>query len=298
MRRPTTDTRGMSISRLVSSLCPIAVLAAASHAGEPVAAEAPRDVYRIFPGDTISIAVSGRKDLSCQVQVPREGKVMLPGAGVVRVAGRGLEELSREVASLLEKKERLIEARVLVSVVSYGVRRAFVYGAVAAAQPVELPAEAELTVTQAVASCGGFTAAADRANVRITRRRPGEEPSVIVVDVGRVAGGAEPGLDRVLSPGDTVYVPRREPVYVLGQVKKQGALAVPFEYPLTVSTAVAMSAGFTPYARHGRVRVTRRTAAGVKTFTVDAGAILAGGRLHLDVELLPGDMVYVPDRVF
>ncbi len=256
------------------------------------------EVSTIMPGDTISVTVSRRPDLSCQVRVPREGNVMLPGAGAVRAAGRGAEELAREVARLLEARERLLEARVTVAVLSYGVRRAFVEGAVARPQSVDLPAEAELTLTQAVASCGGFAPDADRAGVRVTQKKRGEEPRVVVVDASRIAQSASPELDLHIEAGDTVYVPRREPVYVLGQVNEQGALTVPFEYPLTVSKAVAMSGGFTPYARQARVRVTRRTARGAETFRVDVGAILVGGDLEDDIELLPGDMVYVPERVF
>lgn len=272
------------------------LVAAASSAGE--GAEPAFEIYTVMPGDTISVSVFGREDLSCEVRVPREGRVMLPGAGTVHVAGQGVEELSRKIALALEATERLLEARVAVSVVSYGVRRAFVSGAVAGAQSVDLPAEADLTLTQAVASCGGFAPEADRAHVRITRRKFREKPRVIVVDASRIAEGFSPELDLRLEPGDTVYVPRREPVYLLGQVQKQGALAVPFEYPLTVTKAVALSGGFTAYARHSRVRITRRTAKGVEKFTVDVGSILAAGNLDKDIELLPGDMVYVPERVF
>ena len=274
--------------------------AAAAGALEQPEPPAPgRGVYLIFPGDRLAISVAGRPDLSCEVNVPREGKVMLPGAGVVRAGGRGIEELSAEIARLLDARERLLDARVLVSVVSYGVRRAFVYGAVAQARAVELPTEAEMTVTQAIASCGGFTGDGDRERVRITRRKAdGEPPHVMSVDTGKVADGVAPELDPVLEPGDTVFVPRREPVYVLGEVRQQGALQVPFEYPLTVSKAVAMSGGFTPYARHSRVSITRRSAGGVQKFAIDAGEILARGELGKDMELEPGDMVYVPERVF
>ena len=69
---------------------------------------------------------------------------------------------------------------------------ATVPGAVAAAKSVELPAEADLTLTQAVASCGGFDPDADRAHVRVTRRRSREKPSVIVVDASRIAEGLAP----------------------------------------------------------------------------------------------------------
>jgi protein involved in polysaccharide export with SLBB domain len=109
----------------------------------------------------------------------------------------------------------------------------------------------------------------------------------------------------LLRPGDTVYVPRREPVYVLGQVKNQGAVPIPFEYPLTVSKAVALSGGFTPYARHNRVRVRRAVrhaggakAQGTEIFTVDVSAFLSGSASAEDFVLEPGDMVYVPERVF
>ena len=287
--------RLFSLRLILSSL----LAAAAVDAGEPSATSAvPPGTSTIMPGDTISISVLQRPDLSREVRVPRGGKVMLPGAGAVRVAGRGVEDLSCKVAQLLETKERLLDPRVIVSVVAHGVRRAFVDGAVANPQSVELPADTELTLTQAVANCGGFAPDANRAQVRITRREPGKEPHVIVVDTSKIAQGTSPELDTALESGDTIYVPRREPVYVLGQVTKQGALPVPFEYPLTVSKAVAMSGGFTPYARHSRVRVTRRTSRGVQTFHVDVGAILVGSKLDNDIELLPGDMVYVPERIF
>jgi hypothetical protein len=51
-------------------------------------------------------------------------------------------------------------------------------------------------------------------------------------------------------------------------------------------------------ARHSRVLVTRRTPAGVEKFTVNVGAILVAGELDKDIELAPGDTVYVPERVF
>jgi len=269
-----------------------------SKGGPGSPAKGAADVSAIMPGDTISIIVFRRPDLSCQVRVPREGKVMLPGAGAVRATGMGVEELAHEVARLLEARERLLEARVTVSVLSYGVRTVFVEGAVAQPQSVEIPAEAALTLTQAAASCGGFAPDADRARIRITRRTRGEEPRVVVVDASAGARGLSPELDLRLESGDTIHVPRREPVYVLGQVKKQGALVLPLEYSLTVSKAIALSGGFTPYARHSRVRVTRRTPEGVERFSVDVGDILVGGKLDNDIGLMPGDIVYIPERVF
>ncbi|MHC5055928.1 MAG: polysaccharide biosynthesis/export family protein [Planctomycetota bacterium] len=303
MPHPTSGGRARpSVLWTRAALACGAVLAAlGARAGEPEALPAPprqRDVYRIAPGDTIAVTVIERADLSTQVLVPREGTVVLPGAGVVQASGSGVEDLARDVAALLAARERLRDARVVVSIVAYGSRKAFIFGSGAGAQAVDLPAETDTTLLQAIAASGGFAADADRERVRITRRPSGGAPRVITVDARAISSGEAPALDPVLEPGDVVHVPKREPVYVLGQVKQQGALSIPFEYPLTASKAIALSGGFTPYARHNRVSVSRRTAKGVERFTVDAGAVLAGGDLDADMKLESGDMVYVPERIF
>ncbi|MHC5056664.1 MAG: polysaccharide biosynthesis/export family protein [Planctomycetota bacterium] len=254
-------------------------------------------VYLISPGDTIDVFVAERPDLSTQVRIPLEGRIIIPGAGAVRAAGRGVEELSLEIARRLEIEARLVKPRVAVSVVSYGSRRAFVYGAVVKAQAVELPAERPLTLTQVVAASGGFRPDADRERVRITRRSGTQGPRSFEVDAQKTAEGDEPEGDPVLEPGDTVYVPMREPVYVLGQVKSAGAHPVPYGYPLTVSKAVALSGGLDKFARYTRVVVTRRTGKETETFSVNLGAVFEG-KLDEDMELRPGDTVFVPERRF
>jgi len=266
-------------------------------AGDETPAVKKRRVYTILPGDTIDVYVAERPDLSTRVRIPLEGRIIIPGAGAVTAAGRGVEELSLEIARLLEVEARLVRPRVAVSVASYGSRRAFVYGAVVTAQAVALPPERPLTLTQVVAASGGFRPDADREHVRITRRSDAGEGRTFEVDAQKAAEGATPGGDPVLEPGDTVYVPMREPVYVMGQVKSAGAHPVPYGYPLTVSKAVALSGGLGKFARYTRVVVTRRTDQGTKTFSVNLAAVFEG-KLDEDMELRPGDTVYVPERRF
>jgi len=254
--------------------------------------------YVVSTGDTIAVTVIGRDDLSAEVRIPRGGTVILPGAGLVRVTGLSVEQLSKKLAGLLETRERLRDPRVLVSVVAYAPKHAFVYGAVKNGHAIVLPDEAPMTLTQAIASCGGFVAAADRARVRIRRRGDDDKMVHRQIDAQAIADGDAPEADAVLEPGDTVYVPTREPVYVLGEVKKQGPLVVPAEFPLTVSRAIAMSEGFTPYARETRVRVMRKTPEGKTSFVLNVAKVLADGELDKDLQLRPGDIVYVPERVF
>jgi ribosomal protein L16 Arg81 hydroxylase len=59
-----------------------------------------------------------------------------------------------------------------------------------------------------------------------------------------------------------------------------------------------MSEGFTAYARETRVRVMRRTPEGQTSFVLNVAKVLADGELDKDMQLRPGDIVYVPERVF
>jgi polysaccharide export outer membrane protein len=289
-----------SLGGLVAAL--VAAFLAESAVCQDVAGESTgektREYYRIAPGDMIQIVVAERPDLTVQIRVPLEGRVMLPVTGSVEVVGRGVEELAADIAHRLETDARLVDARVAVSIVAYGVRRVYLGGSVGRPQALDLPAEVPLTLMQAVSSCGGFREDADREEVRITRRRAGEAPQVVVADMERIAEGDAPELDPVLEPGDSVYIPAREPVYVLGQVSKAGAYPLPYGYSFTASKAVALAGGFTKFARYTRVRVTRRTPEGIEQFVVDLGAVLSGGRLENDIDLEAGDTVYVPERVF
>jgi len=118
------------------------------------------------------------------------------------------------------------------------------------------------------------------------------------VDLQEISACEDPLKDVVLEPGDVIYVPEREKVYILGQVSKPGAYSLPSGTVLTVSKAVSLAGGFTKYARYTRVRVTRRTEEGVESFTVDVGEVMAKGAVEKDLELRPGDLVFVPERIF
>jgi polysaccharide export outer membrane protein len=86
---------------------------------------------------------------------------------------------------------------------------------------------------------------------------------------------------------------------VLGQVGKQGKQPLPPETRgVTIVEAITSAGGFTRIAKADAVRVTRKDEAGAeKTFTVDVEKMLAGrgGETFL---VQPGDVVFVPERVF
>ena len=89
-------------------------------------------------------------------------------------------------------------------------------------------------------------------------------------------------------------------VYVLGEVRLTGPVDMPGDETLTVGKAILRAGGFTNYADKRRVKVTRKSEArGRKsqTFVVNVAEILERGKTDKDLNLEPGDIIFVPSRL-
>lgn len=97
------------------------------------------------------------------------------------------------------------------------------------------------------------------------------------------------------------YAPRE--VSIQGQIRSPGRYPLPIETSMTVLELVTRAGGFTDTARGTAVNVTRVTADGKKqVFNVDVDSLLKGkkGANIKDNSLMlePGDIVFVPERIF
>lgn len=94
-------------------------------------------------------------------------------------------------------------------------------------------------------------------------------------------------------PQVTVVMTGREnlEVSVLGQVQKPGTF--PYVEKLTLVQAISDAGGLTDIAHKRRVKLTRQTDQGQKTFEVSVLAITEGR--EPDIMLQPGDIVFVPE---
>ncbi|MEZ4364411.1 MAG: polysaccharide biosynthesis/export family protein [Kofleriaceae bacterium] len=81
---------------------------------------------------------------------------------------------------------------------------------------------------------------------------------------------------------------------VLGQVSRSGTIK--YVPGMTITDAIAQSGGFTPMARKNLVRVTRSIDGKTVTWELPVEKIGAGNRPTFWV--MPGDIVFVPERVF
>lgn len=87
-------------------------------------------------------------------------------------------------------------------------------------------------------------------------------------------------------------------VYVLGQVAKPAALALPPEKPLTLLEAITSVGGFTDLAAISKVRVLRMENGQQTALDVDVAQITKQGNKALDMVLQAGDIVFVPQSMF
>jgi len=93
-------------------------------------------------------------------------------------------------------------------------------------------------------------------------------------------------------------------VYIVGPVRMPGPQEIPSDETLTLSKAILRAGGFTDYADRKNVKVTRKGepgaagAAGEKeSFVVDVSKIFDKGKTELDIPLMAGDLIYVPERL-
>jgi protein involved in polysaccharide export with SLBB domain len=95
------------------------------------------------------------------------------------------------------------------------------------------------------------------------------------------------------------YAPKE--VMVLGQVGKQGKFTFPPEAStISIVEAITGAGGLTRIAKGDGVKVTRKETDGVEqSFTVNVEKLIEGRATPADAFLLqPGDVVFVPERVF
>jgi polysaccharide export outer membrane protein len=88
-------------------------------------------------------------------------------------------------------------------------------------------------------------------------------------------------------------------VTILGEIKRPGTYTQPPEQPLTLLGLVATAGGFTDISDPKRVRILRAGGEGKEnTIRINVNDLLKGRLDQTDIQLLPGDVVMVPEAIF
>jgi protein involved in polysaccharide export with SLBB domain len=195
------------------------------------------------------------------------GTISLPLIGEVPAADRSVRQLEQGIAERLSDGY-LNDPRVSVEVLNF--RPFYILGEVQ--RPGEYPYTSGLTVLNAVATAGGFTALANQTRVFIKSVGEEIEREQALTSLTRVA------------PGDTIRIAKGA-FYILGEVNRPGEY--PFSDGLTVLNAVATAQGFTYRANETRVVIQRAGETEGREHRLTPGLLVG-----------PGDTIVIRERFF
>lgn len=169
------------------------------------------DKRELIAGDSLSFNILEDHEAPKQLVVKDSGEVDVPYLGRVLARGMTCKRLAAELKEQLEAKY-YYHATVILSLdaMSKALGKVYASGALRTPGRLEIPGNEVFTCSKAVLCAGGFTDAADKHNVRVTRRgEPAGKSQQITVDVGEVLEKGRADLDLPLEPGDMIFVPER-----------------------------------------------------------------------------------------
>ena len=204
--------------------------------------------YVLGPGDGLTVSLWGGVSQSFTRVIDREGKLILPEAGSIVVAGLTLERAQALVEGLLNQQFK--DAHVAVSVAHLRTVRVYVVGDVQ--RPGAYDISSLSTPLNALYAAGGPTAVG---SLRIARHYRGTKLIREVDLYDFLLHGIRADVDR-LEPGDTILVPAAGPqVEVSGMVKRPAIYE--FKGEMNLSVVLDEAGGLRAAAALTQIRIER-----------------------------------------
>lgn len=249
--------------------------------------------YQIQEEDVIRMDVWGEQQLSnTQMQVTPDGKINVPFVGEMQAVGLTQAQIAAAVASRLEDAQILYKPKVLIGIISMHRPTVRVVGAVL--KVGEFQFKDGDRVLDAVAQAG-YQDTAWLEKATLTHR--GTDQKAIPVDLKKMLADGDYSQNYELQKGDVINIPLEEyqnKFYVMGEVNR------PMMYDLkdntTVLAAINLAGGQTERAALRSTMVIRGNKDGKpQTVQCDLASLFAKGDLTKNINLEPGDVVYVPE---
>jgi len=248
--------------------------------------------YRLQPEDVIRIQIVGEPELSApQVTVSRDGKISVPIIGEVQAGGLTTSQLEQLIGRRYQEMRILREPRVSVTIIQFHRPRVSVLGFVQ--RPGTYEFKEGDRVLDALSLGGGIVPERARLEEAWMQRLDG---SKINLNLYRLLYEGDTSQNLLLQDGDTLYIPEetQNRYFVGGQVKRPGQYV--WRPGLTVLDALSQAAWETDRARLSQTFVVRKKPDGTEErIRVDMVRLLNKGDMTQNIELQPGDVVYVSE---
>ncbi len=258
---------------------------------------------------TITIYAGGQLETTSNVTVSAEGIIDAPFIGPVQVAGLTPSQLEQKIAEPLAR-DFFVDPKVHVSIKEFKGISYYISGSVNSPGLYEMASKTSLL--ELIARAGGISASAG--NVAFIMRGGGgkitEEASVedvlkegepVKVDIGALMERGDQTQNPVLVAGDVIYVPPKQAlnqsaskVYVEGMVESPGIYD--YQPGMTALGACIMAGGFAQFSAPGRTKIFRKKGEEVEVVKVNLYKVRDGKTP--DIELKPGDRIFIPETWF
>ena len=254
--------------------------------------EAPAVVaYTLEPGDELTVEVWGHTDLSGHHVIGPDGKVTVPIAGVLSLAGLTREEAEKAIAELLGRYYTDLSVRLRIDrYVSFHI---YVLGRVA--NPGALQFESQPTLLDVVTRAGALPiggSGAEKAGLGRCAVIRGRD-KMIWIDLRSLLSQGNLSLNIRLARNDLVYIPDAgdQLVYVLGEVQHPGAFRLTPD--MSFLDAFTQAGGLNEDANAEKISIVRAVSGAERQFSIKE---LLADRRELNFSLNEGDVIYVPER--
>lgn len=245
--------------------------------------------YRLGRGDEITVDISGRPDLQAKLVIGPDGRISVPLAGEVMLAG--LSRMEGAKALELALSPYYANLAVEVTVTRYTANRVLVLGAVE--HPGSFTFEGTPTLLEALTR-GGLpkSGASNSPDVPDQCAIYRGNDQVMWVQLRALVESGNPLADLRLRRDDVIYVPNMTEYFVsvLGEVQHPGP--VPLTHASSLASVLAAAGGTTEKAGlKPRIQIVDPTAG---TSRVLSMSDLLNPARSLEVKLKPGEIIFVP----
>jgi polysaccharide export outer membrane protein len=242
--------------------------------------------YLVGPGDVLGIEVWKFPEVSRDVVVSDEGGIRLPWIKNFQVMGMTLPQMEDELTKALSKY--LVDPAVFVTIKSFNSQRVIALGETKTGMyPLR---RRTTTLVEFLGEIGGASANGDVSRLKLIKKS-GE---TFTYDLNDLIQNPQKSAGVLVSGGDTLYVPSIDlkKVYVLGQVNAPKSISIKGKF--TLVDAISEAGGVGPKGAATSVIVARGEIGSQKAIRINLNQILKNADFAQNIELMAGDIVYVP----
>jgi len=249
---------------------------------------ADEDPYIIGVEDELFISAWDNAQLTLTVTVRPDGKISYPLLRDIQAEGLTPEKLAENIQGKLAAF--INKPVVTVTVTNINSLKVYVFGEVQ--KPGIVTLKRKTTILQFLSLIGGVMDTADLTKASLIRKN-----QTVDVSFYRLLKEGDLSQNIDLQKDDTILIPDNfdERITIVGEVKNPKVIH--FRKELNIMDAILEAGGFTEYAKTDRVKICRRFNSQKKILEVDFKAMLKKAESEMNIPLMPGDTIIVPESL-